>query len=61
MQNTYVDVISYLQFYFTELPGHCVVIQADFKLSSEFIALTTGLLIFFLLMEYGKLSIAYLL
>ena len=33
MQSTFVDASSYLQLCSAELPGHCIVVQADFKLT----------------------------
>ncbi len=61
MQSIFIDITSYLQLCFTELPSYCVIISANSKLTGGSVTFTIGLLTFFLLVEYGKLSIAYLL
>ena len=61
MQSTLVDATSYLQLCSAKLPGHCVVVQADSKLTGGSAALTTGLLTLFLLVKHGKSSIICLL
>ena len=60
MQSTLIDVASHLQLCFAELSGHCVVVQADSKLIGGSMAPMTELVALFLLVEYGKLNIAYL-
>ena len=47
MQSTLVDVTSYLQLCFAELPDYCVAIQAESKLTSRSAFLTAGLPILF--------------
>ena len=54
MQSTLIDAISHLQRCSIELLGRCVIIQIESMLTDGFAALTTGLLIFFLLIEHGK-------
>ena len=61
MQSTFVDTTSHLQLCSAKLPGHCVIVQADSKLTGRFAAFMTELLTFFFLVKYGKSSIAYLL
>ncbi len=61
MQSTFVDITSYLQLCFAELPDHCIVVDADYKLTIESTTPTIGVLTLFLLVEHTKLSIAYLL
>ena len=57
----YIVTTGHLQFYSAKLPGHCVIIQADSKLTDRFVAPMTELLAFFLLVEHSKLSITCLL
>ena len=51
MQSISIDETSHLQLYSAELPSHFILIQAKSKLTGAFPASTTGLLIFFLLIE----------
>ena len=60
MQSTLVDATSYLQLYSVKLLRCCIIVQAESKLTDRFVTPITGLLIFFFLLEYGKLSIACL-
>lgn len=60
MQSTFVNATSYFELCSAELLGYFIIIQANFKLTSRFATLIIRLLTFFLLIEHGKLSIAYL-
>lgn len=49
MQSSFVDPTSHLQFYFAELPGYYIVVQAESKLTGGSATPITGLLILFFL------------
>lgn len=60
MQSTFINLINYLELYFTELPDFCIIVQANFKYTDRSTALTTDMLTLFSLVKYSKLSITCL-